>query len=197
MRTLSGQDLDLRRASGRTSHANHPGPSPAVQKKITPHIPQKNFGPPIFNFPPYFLQVADLHFKTFLNTNSTVRHCWRSLRPLKMLPIDSPSNFTLDGMFASHFRKRSLAKIQKIPKNLSGHFPNPSRKKNRDLIRISLTLSNRESLTPALISFATSFIVSSEHYTSCTRFSLLTVPPMDTTVFPPTPPGVPYSTTFQ
>ena len=127
---LSGKDFDVSRASDRTSHANHLGPSPAVQKKITPHILTEIFGPPIFNFPPYFLQVADLHFKTFLDTNSTVRHCWRSLRPLKMLPIDSPSNFTLDGMFASHFRKRSLAKIQKIQKNLSGHFPNPSRKKN-------------------------------------------------------------------
>ena len=130
--TLSDKDFDLSRASDRTSHANHLGPSPAVQKKITPHILTENFGPPIFNFPPYFLQVADLHFKTFLDTNSTVRHCWRSLRPLKMLPIDSPSNFTLDGMFASYFRKRSLAKIQKIPKNLSGHFSNPSRKKNPD-----------------------------------------------------------------
>ena len=141
--TLSGKDLDVWRAGGRTSHANHLGSSPAVQKKITPHIPTEIFGPPIFNFPPYFLQVADLHFKTFLDTNGTVRHCWRSLRPLKMLPIDSPSNFTLDGMFASHFRKRSLAKIQKIPKNLFGHYRNPSRKKNRDLNRISLTLSKK------------------------------------------------------
>ena len=189
--------MDVWRAAGRTSHANHLGPSPAVQKKITPHIPTKIVGPPIFNFPPYFFKVADLRFNTFLDTYGTLRHCWRSPRALEMIPMDSPSNSTLDGTFAPHFRKRSLAKIEKIPKNLSGHFPNPSRKKNRDLNRISLTLSNRESLTPALISFATPFIVSSEHYTSCTRFSLLTVPPMDTTVFPPTPPGVPYSTTFQ
>ena len=37
-------------------------------------------------------------------------------RALRMLPIDSPSNSTLNGMFASHFRKRSLAKIEKIEK---------------------------------------------------------------------------------
>ena len=189
--------MDVRRACGCTNHANHLGPSPAVQEKITPHIPQTKNGPPFFNFPPYFFKVADLRFNTFLDTNSAKRHCCRSPRAPKMLPIDSPSNFTLDGMFASHFRKRSLAKIEKIQKNIFGRYRNPSRKKNRDLNRISLTLSNRESLTPALISFATPFIVSSEHYTSCTRFSLLTVPPMDTTVFPPTPPGVPYSTTFQ
>ena len=153
------------RSSGRSRHANHPGPSPAVQEKITPHIPQKKIGPPFFNFPPYFFKVADLRFNTFFDTKRAIRRCWRSLRALRMLPIDSPSNSTLNGMFASHFRKRSLAKIQKIPKNLSGHFPNPSRKKNRDLNRISLTLSNRASLTPALISFATPFIVSSEHCT--------------------------------
>ena len=34
-----------RRSSGRSSHANHPGSSPSVQEKITPHIPHKNFGP--------------------------------------------------------------------------------------------------------------------------------------------------------
>ena len=77
------------------------------------------------------MQVADLHFKTFLDTNSTVRHCWRSLRPLKMLPIDSPSNFTLDGMFASHFRKRSLAKIQKIEKISPVTFRIQEEKKSR------------------------------------------------------------------
>ena len=185
------------RSSDRSRHANHPGPSPAVQEKITPHIPQKKIGPPFFNFPPYFFKVTDLRFNTFFDTKRAIRRCWRSLRALRMLPIDSPSNFTLNGMFASNFRKRSLAKIQKNPKNLFGRYRNPSRKKNRDLNRISLTLSNRESLIPTLILFATPFIVSSEHYTSCTRFSLLTVPPMDTTVFPPTPPGVPYSTTFQ
>ena len=101
----------IRRSSGRSRHANHPGSSPAVQEKITPHIPQKNFGPPFFNFPPYFFKVADLRFSTFLDTKRAIRRCWRSLRALRMLPIDSPSNFTLNGMFALHFRKRSLAKI--------------------------------------------------------------------------------------
>ena len=143
--------MDLSRASDRTSHANHPGPSPAVQKKITPHIPTEIFAPPIFIFPPYFFKVADLRFNTFLDTYGTLRHCWRSPRALEMLPMDSPSNFTLDGMFASHFRKRSLAKIQKIPKNLSGHYPNPSRKKNPDLNRIALTLSNRRALVSGAI----------------------------------------------
>ena len=99
---LSDKDFDVSRASGHTSHANHLGPS---RKNHSTHS-DIFFGPPIFNFPPYFFKVADLHFKTFLGTNSTVRHCWRCLRPLKMLPIDSPSNFTLDGMFASHFRKK-------------------------------------------------------------------------------------------
>ena len=140
MGTLSGK----RRSSGRSSHANHPGPSPAVQQKITPHIPRKFFGLPFFIFPPYFFKVADLRFNTFLDTYDTIRHCCRSPRALEMLPIDSPSNSTLDGMFAPHFRKRSLAKIQKIPKNLFGRYP--SRKKYRDLNRISLTLSKKYSL---------------------------------------------------
>ena len=139
---LSGK----RRSSGRSSHANHSGPSPSVQQKITPHIPRKKFGPPFSNFPPYFFKVADLRFNTFLDTYGTLRHCWRSPRALELLPMDSPSNSTLDGLFAPHFRKRSLAKIQKIPKNLFGRYRNPSRKKNRDLNRISLTLSNRHSL---------------------------------------------------
>ena len=139
------------RPSGRSRHANHPGSSPAVQEKITPHIPQKKIRPSFFDFPPYFFKVADLRFNTFLDTKRAIRRCWRSLRPLKMLPIDSPSNFTLDGMFAPHFRKRSLAKIQKIRKNLPGRYRNPSRKKNRDLNRISLTLSNRESLTSGAV----------------------------------------------
>ena len=91
-------------SSGRSNHANHPGPSPSVQQKITPHIPQRNLGPPFFNFPPYFFKVADLRFNTFLGTYGTVRHCWRSPRALEMLPMDSPSNSTLDGMFAPHFR---------------------------------------------------------------------------------------------
>ena len=104
---------DNRRSSGRSRHANHPGSSPAVQEKITPHIPQKKIGPPFFNFPPYFFKVADLRFNTFLDTNSAKRHCCRSPRAPKMLPIDSPFNSTLDGTFASHFRKRSLAKIEK------------------------------------------------------------------------------------
>ena len=107
------------RSSGRSSHANHPGSSPAVQEKITPHIPQKK-SPPFFNFPPYFFKVADLRFNTFLDTKRAIRRCWRSLRALRMLPIDSPSNSTLNGMFDPHFRKRSLAKIQKIRKNLPG-----------------------------------------------------------------------------
>ena len=111
IRFLRGQ-----RPSGRSRHANHPGPSPAVQEKFTPDIPQKNVGPPFFNFPPYFFKVADLRFKTFLDTNRAISRCWRSLRALTMLPIDSPSNSTLNGMFASHFRKRSLAKIEKIEK---------------------------------------------------------------------------------
>ena len=111
---------DSRRSSGRSRHANHPGSSPAVQEKITPHIPQKKSGRPIFNFPPYFFKVADLRFNTFLDTKRAIRRCWRSLRALRMLPMDYPSNSTLNGMFALHFRKRSLAKIQKIPKNLPG-----------------------------------------------------------------------------
>ena len=133
-------------SSGRSSHANHPGPSPSVQQKITPHIPPIFFGPPFSNFPPYFFKVTDLRFNTFLDTNGTIRHRWRSPRALEMLPMDSPSNFTLDGMFALHFRKRSLTKIQKISKNRFDRYLNPSRKKNRDLNRISLTLSNRHSL---------------------------------------------------
>ncbi len=134
------------RSSGRSRHANHPGSSPSVQQKITPHIPQKKIGPPFFNFPPYFFKVADLRFNTFLDTKRAISRCWRSLRAPRMLPIDSPSNSTLNGMFDPHFRKRSLAKIQKIRKNLPGRYRNPSRKKNRDLNRISLTLSNRHSL---------------------------------------------------
>ena len=140
---------DSRRSSGRSRHANHPGSSPAVQEKITPHISQKKSGPPFFSFPPYFFKVADLRFNTFLDTKRAIRRCWRSLRSLKMLPIDSPSNFTLNGMFDPHFRKRSLAKIQKIRKNLPGRYRNPSRKKNRDLNRMSLTLSNQHSLISA------------------------------------------------
>ena len=111
IRFLRGQ-----RPSGRSSHANHPGSSPAVQEIITPHIPQKKSGRPIFNFPPYFFKVADLRFNTFLDTKRAIWRCWRSLRALTMLQIDSPSNFTLNGMFASHFRKRSLAKIEKNEK---------------------------------------------------------------------------------
>ena len=134
------------RSSDRSRHANHPGSSPAVQEKITPHIPQKKFGPPIFDFPPYFFKVADLRFNTFLDIERAIRRGWRSLRALKMLPIDSPSNFTLNGMFDPHFRKRSLAKIKKKRKSKNR---NPSRKKNRDLNRISLTLSNQHSLISA------------------------------------------------
>ena len=107
---------DNRRSSGRSRHANHPGSSPAVQEKITPHIPQKKCGPPFFDFPPYFFKVADLRFNTFLDTKRAIRRCWRSLRSLKMLPIDSLSKFTLNGMFDPHFRKRSLPKIEKIEK---------------------------------------------------------------------------------
>ena len=110
----------IRRSSGRSRHANHPGSSPAVQEKITPHIPQKKNGPPLFNFPPYVFKVADLRFNTFLDTKRAIRRCWRSLRSLKMLPIDSLSKFTLNGMFDPHFRKRSLAKIKKNQKNLPG-----------------------------------------------------------------------------
>ncbi len=133
-----GRSQGSRRPSGRSSHANHPGSSPSVQQKITPHIPHKKIGPPFFNFPPYFFKVADLRFNTFLDTKRAIRRCWRSLRALRMLPIDSPSNFTLNGMFDPHFRKRSLAKIQKISPVL-----------NRDLNRISLTLSNQHSLISA------------------------------------------------
>ena len=125
--------------------------------RITPDLLQRSskkslhtfhtfFWSPFSNFPPYFFKVADLRFNTFLGIYGTIRHCCRSPRAPEMLPIDSASNSTLDGMFASHFRKRSLAKIRKIPKNLFGHYRNPSRKKNRDLNRISLTLSNRHSL---------------------------------------------------
>ena len=94
-----------RRSSGRSRHANHPGSSPAVQEIITPHILQKKFGPPFFNFPPYFFKVADLRFNTFLDIERAIRRCWRSLQALKMLPIDSPSNFTPNGMFAPIFAK--------------------------------------------------------------------------------------------
>ena len=104
------------RPSGRRSHANPPGSSPAVQEIVTPHILQIFFGPPFFNFPPYFFKVADVRFNTFLDTNRAIWRCWRSPRALRMLPIDSPSNSTLNGMFAPHFRKRSLAKIEKIEK---------------------------------------------------------------------------------
>ena len=112
IRFLRGQ-----RPSGRSRHANHPGSSPAVQEIITPHILQNFFGPPFFNFPPYFFKVADLRFNTFLDTKRAIWRCWRSLRALGMLPIDSPSNSTLNGVFAPHFRKRSLAKIEKFEKN--------------------------------------------------------------------------------
>ena len=54
--TLSGKDLDVWRAGGRTSHANHPGSSPPVQKKITPHIPTEIFGLAIFRLPSRFFQ---------------------------------------------------------------------------------------------------------------------------------------------
>ena len=77
-------------------------------------------GHPFSNFPLYFFKVAILRFNTVLDTNATLRHCWRSLRVLRMFPIDSGSNSTLNGMFASHFRKRSLTKIQKMRKNLPG-----------------------------------------------------------------------------
>ena len=86
---------------------------------VTPHILQFFFGPPFFNFPPYFFKVADLRFNTFLDTERAISRCWRALRRLRaltMLPIDSPSNSTLNGMFAPHFRKRSLTKIEKIEK---------------------------------------------------------------------------------
>ena len=103
--------------SERTRHANHPGPSPSVQQKFTPHIPWKIFGLPFSNFPPYFFKDANLRFNTFLDTYGTIRQWCRSPRPLEMLPIDYPSNFTPDGTFAPHFRKRSSAKIQKSKKN--------------------------------------------------------------------------------
>ena len=106
----------IQRPSGRSSHANHPGPSPSVQQKITPHIPHKKIGPPFSNFPPYFFKVADLRFNTVLDTYGTLRHCWRSPRALEMLPMDSPSNSALNGVFAPHFRKRSLTKIEKFEK---------------------------------------------------------------------------------
>ena len=67
IRFLRGQ-----RPSGRSSHANHPGSSPAVQEIITPHILQKKSGPPFFNFPPYFFKVADLRFNTFLDTKRAI-----------------------------------------------------------------------------------------------------------------------------
>ena len=63
------------------------------------------------------------------------------------------------------FSQKIFSENRKKRKIFSGRLRNPSRKKNRDLNRISLTLSNRASLTPALISFATPFIVSSEHCT--------------------------------
>ena len=118
-----------RRSSDRSSHANHRGSSPSVQEKITPHIPPKKIGPLISNFPPYFFKLAILRFNTFLDTNGTIRHCWRSPRALQMLPMDFPLNFTLDGMFAPHFRKRSLAKIKKFEKNFSVAIATQTEKK--------------------------------------------------------------------
>ena len=126
IRFLHGQ-----RPSGRSRHANPPGSSPAVQEIITPHIPQKKIGPPFFNFPLYFSKVADLRFNTFLDTKRAISRCWRSLRALTMLPIDSPSNSTLNGMFASHFRKRSLAKIDKLKKSPRSATKSKQEKKSR------------------------------------------------------------------
>jgi len=181
--------------SDRSSHANHPGSSPSVQEKITPHIPQQNFGHPFFNFPPYFFKVAILRFNTVLDTNGTLRHCWSSLRALKMLPIDSPSNFTLDGMFAPHFRKRSLAKIQKIPKKLFGRYRWASREKNRDLNRISLTLSKKWSLISGflsshVISCPGPFIAFSALFGWYTTFRWFVTHRLDTTVCPPPTPVI-------
>ncbi len=106
----------IRRSSGRSRHANHLGSAPAVPGKNHPTHSTQKIGPPFFSFPPYIFRVADLRFNTFLDTKRAIRRCWRSLRALRMLPIDSPSNSTLNGMFAPHFRKRSLAKIEKFEK---------------------------------------------------------------------------------
>ena len=185
MRTLSGS----LGPSDRTSHANHPGSSPSVQEKITPHIPQQNFGPTLSDFPPYFFKVAIFRFNTVLDTNATLRHCWSSLRALKMLPIDSPSNFTLDGMFAPYFRKRSLAKIKK---KLFGRYGRASRKKNPDLNRISLTLSKKRSLISGFLSISCPgpFIAFSALFDWYMTFRWFATHRLDTTVCPPPTPVI-------
>ena len=82
-------------------------------KKITPHIPWKNFGLPFSNFPLYLFKVADLRFNTFLDTYGTIRQCCRSPRPLEMLLIDYPSNASPDGTFAPIFAKDLQRKSKK------------------------------------------------------------------------------------
>ena len=47
------------------------------------------------------------------------------------------------------FSQKIFSENRKKRKNLPGRLRNPSRKKNRDLNRISLTLSNRDSLVSA------------------------------------------------
>ena len=98
-------------------------------RKKSLHAFHNNFSVPHSNFPLYFFKVAILRFNTVLDINGTLRHCWRSPRALKMLPIDSPFNFTLDAMFAPNFRKRSLAKIKKFQKNFSVAIAFQKRKK--------------------------------------------------------------------
>ena len=87
-----------------------------------------------------------LRFNTFLDTNSAKRHCCRS-PPDPTGPKNAPNRFPVQ--FYSRwdvrppFSQKIFSENRKIPKNLFGHYLNPSRKKNRDLNRISLTLSNR------------------------------------------------------
>ena len=127
---LSGK----RCSSGRSSHVNHPGPSPSVQQKITPHI--LFCWSSISHFPSIFFQSRRF---AFLDTHSAKRRCCWSPRPLEMLPIDSPSNSTLDGMFAPHFRKRSLAKIRK---NSKKSFRSLSQSKQEKKSRLESDFSN-------------------------------------------------------
>ena len=60
---------------------------------------------------------------TVLARNDKKRHGWRSRMVLKPLAIDSTLNSTLDDIFTSHFRKRSLAKMGKFPKKKIKNVP--------------------------------------------------------------------------
>ena len=86
-------------------------------------------GPPFFNFPPYFFKVAAFpkcHYFRYKSLETT---------PLEVLSGSetTPNRFYVKFRSRSKFQNRFLQKIfSENPKNLSGHFPNPSRKKNPD-----------------------------------------------------------------